>query len=162
MTLLYYPDQGLRNRSVSVTEEYDSKSLIKNMSKLMIDSGGIGLAAPQIGITKRIIVVLQGDKILSMVNPVCIESSTESWRHPEGCLSIPGFFADVDRSESIRVRYSVDGMSPEVIGAFSGIDASCILHEIDHLDGILFTDRLRLSDSMKFKKWIKARRSVKT
>lgn len=164
MTLRYYPDQALRQRSVtvSVDEACDYLNLIKYMSKLMVDSGGIGLAAPQVGINKRLIVVLQGDKVVSMINPVCLESSTELWRHQEGCLSIPGFFGEVNRSKSIKVRYSVDGMSPGIVGEFSGIDASCILHEIDHLDGILFTDRLGIGDSMKFKKWIKSRRIAKT
>jgi len=130
----------------------DLRTLMDDMLDTMYDANGIGLAAPQIGISKRILVldVEQGDREerdgarghpLCFVNPEIVWTSDDINIYEEGCLSIPGQYAPVERPEKVRVRFlDYDGNAQEIEA--DGLLATCIQHEIDHLDGILFTDHL--------------------
>jgi peptide deformylase len=134
----------------SVTD--DLRKLMDDMLDTMYDANGIGLAAPQVGISKRILVIdiEQGDREerdgtrgnpLCFVNPEIVWTSDHINIYEEGCLSIPGQYAPVERPEKVRVKFlDYDGNAQEIEA--DGLLATCIQHEIDHLDGILFTDHL--------------------
>ena len=121
-------------------ENFDAKlhKLLDDMRDTLIDSQGVGLAAPQIGILRRVVLVDTGDEILELVNPVLLETDGEQVG-PEGCLSVPGKYGLVKRPYYAKVRaqdrfgdwYEAEG--EELIGR-------CFCHELDHLDGILYTE----------------------
>lgn len=113
------------------------------------DNGGVGLAAPQIGVNKRIIAVSllrDGDdenyRTIAMINPEIMEHTEEMESDNEGCLSIPGENGDVDRWKRIKVSYVDSSLRPQSI-LLSGLAARIVQHEVDHLDGVLFTDRVK-------------------
>lgn len=118
------------------------QKLLTDLADTMYDTGnGIGLAAPQIGILKRAIVVDVGEGLIELVNPEVIASEGEQIG-PEGCLSIPGVSGDVLRANRVTVKaLNRHGEEFEITG--EGMLARCLLHEIDHLNGILFTDHVR-------------------
>ncbi|MGM0432578.1 MAG: peptide deformylase [Spirochaetota bacterium] len=118
-------------------------SLLANeMLETMLGDNGIGLAGPQIGVDKRIFVVqLQGDQPRVFINPEIIETSIETVTYEEGCLSVPGVFADLDRPESVTVQARDVAGKPFTLKA-DGMLARVIQHENDHLNGVLFVDRL--------------------
>lgn len=149
----------------SITPEI--KKLMDDMLETMYAARGIGLAAPQIGVSKRVIVLdvdqkedSEGNpgKPMRMVNPEIVESSDELSTYEEGCLSIPGQTADVVRPARVTVKYLDENGAAQTISA-DGLLATCLQHEIDHIDGILFTDHLSsLKRDMvlrKMKKWTK-------
>ena len=151
-TIKIYPDPVLRKISDEVHEINEStRALIKDMFEIMEEEGGIGLAAPQVGISKRIIVLSLKEKNfekMALVNPVIVSSSKETAFMEEGCLSIPGINADVQRSTKLIARgFTRSGRMVEIIA--SNLLTRVLLHEIDHLDGVLFIDRL--SDKEKKK-----------
>ena len=121
-------------------EKFDEKlhKLLEDMTDTLIDSQGVGLAAPQVGILRRVVIVDTGEEILELVNPVMLETSGEQVG-PEGCLSVPGKYGLVKRPNVAKVRaqdrfgewYEVEG--EELIGR-------CFCHELDHLDGIVYTE----------------------
>ncbi len=114
--------------------------LLDDMVDTMIEAKGVGLAAPQIGIAKRLIVVDAGDnQYLQLVNP-CIVERTGSCLDVEGCLSIPGVYGEVDRAEKVVVT-ALDKDGKEIRLTAEGLLARIFQHEIDHLNGILFIDR---------------------
>lgn len=116
-----------------------TKTLLNDMLETMYDAQGIGLAAPQVGILRRCITVDVGEGPHQMINPEIIEE-TGSDIDVEGCLSVPNFNGTVERPEEIKVKYQdIDGVEHTIEA--SGLFARCICHEIDHLDGILFTDK---------------------
>ncbi|QNK54646.1 peptide deformylase [Paenibacillus sp. PAMC21692] len=135
------PDPVLREVAKEVTKfNPNLKKLLKDMAETMYDAEGVGLAAPQIGISKRVIVVDVGDEngLVEMVNPVIVEQEGEQLG-PEGCLSIPNLNGEVRRAERIVVQgQNSDGESITVNA--SGYFARAFQHEIDHLNGVLFTD----------------------
>jgi len=141
LTIRLYGDTILRKKCREVNEiNGDIQKLIDNMAKLMYQNKGIGLAAPQVGISKRVIVADVGEGLVSLVNPKIL------WRQGkdimlEGCLSIPGINLEIARSKEVIV----EGLSREgekvQLGAV-GLLARVLQHEIDHLDGILMVDRL--------------------
>jgi len=165
--ILLIPDKRLKQKCEPVTNlaEIDKK-LIDDMFETMYDAQGIGLAAPQIGVMQRIIIMdcvkEEGDisEPIAMINPEIIRLSKELRVYEEGCLSIPEFLEDVTRPENISVRYlSIDN---EVIEREAdGLLATCIQHEVDHLDGRLFIDYIsrlkRERVTKKFTKWAKRR-----
>ena len=103
---------------------------------------GIGLAGPQVGLMERIFAVnLDGDMPRVFINPSIIETSQETWKYEEGCLSIPGMYSDVVRPRKIKVQAWNEKGRPFTIEA-SGLLARVILHEYDHLEGTLFIDRI--------------------
>ena len=126
----------------------DIRKLFDDMLETMYDDKGIGLAAPQIGISKRVITVDlqqreegQEAEILYMANPEVVWESEEIASCMEGCLSIPGQFAEVERPAKVRVKYlDYDGKEQEIEA--EGLLSACIQHEIDHLNGVLFVDHL--------------------
>lgn len=143
------PEPVLRRKARKVTEfGKELQSLIEDMVETMRVAPGVGLAAPQIGISKRIIVVEFGDeengevppKLYALVNPEITRFSREKVTGTEGCLSIPGVLGDVERSEMVTVKGFNRYGQPQKIKA-KGWLARIFQHEIDHLDGVLFTDR---------------------
>lgn len=114
--------------------------LVMEMMKVMFQNGGIGLAAPQIGIAKRIFVMGTPEKSYACINPEIISGEGEI-KDIEGCLSYPGLFLHVKRFEKIKVRYqNILGETKEE--EFSGIMARCFQHELDHLNGVCFVDKV--------------------
>jgi len=150
LTVLHAPDPLLKRKALpveSVTDEI--RTLMDDMLETMHAEKGIGLAAIQVGVTKRVIVVDISDgedpdaprTVLKMANPEVLWSSDERRSYEEGCLSLPDQYAPVVRPERIKVRYlDYDGEAQEIDA--DGLLATCIQHEIDHLDGILFVDHI--------------------
>jgi peptide deformylase len=135
------PDPVLREVAKEVTKfNANLKKLLKDMAETMYDAEGVGLAAPQVGISKRVIVVDVGDDhgLVEMVNPVIVSREGEQFG-PEGCLSIPNLNGDVRRADSIVVQGQDSDGNTFSVNA-SGFFARAFQHEIDHLNGILFTD----------------------
>jgi peptide deformylase len=128
------------------------RPLVADMFETMYDEPGIGLAAPQVGVSKRLVVIAavadddEGKHVgapLALVNPEILSSSPDLEPYEEGCLSVPGITENVIRPRAIRLRYTtLDGEQVERDAA--GLLARVVQHEIDHLDGILFVDRLSL------------------
>jgi peptide deformylase len=142
----YYGDPVLRQRAQAV-REFDAslQALVEDMRETMKAYNGVGLAANQIGVLQRVLVVdvPQPDGPSHqhvLVNPV-IEKRSGTIRGEEGCLSIPGIYEDVDRAEKVQVR-ALDGNGQPVELEAEGYLARALQHEIDHLDGVLFVDRL--------------------
>ncbi|MCS7233842.1 MAG: peptide deformylase [Synergistetes bacterium] len=137
-----YGDPILRKRSEEVNI-YDAAliSLVEEMVKIMFENDGLGLAAPQIGISKRVAVVLKENEPLVMVNPTILETSTELVDEKEGCLSFPNIYEVIKRPKWVRIKaFNTEGKDYIVEG--DGLLARAILHEIDHLDGKLLIDYL--------------------
>jgi peptide deformylase len=138
-----YGDPALRKGAVPVGEVTpEVRKIIADMTETMYDEVGIGLAAPQVGISLRLIVISdeEGRGVQALLNPVIVDRSGEVTGE-EGCLSIPGVFAPVTRAARVTVEArSVDG-NPLAIDA-RGLRARVLQHEIDHLDGVLFIDRV--------------------
>lgn len=147
LKILRYPDPKLRNRSVPV-EKVDGaiEKLLDDMAETMYDAPGIGLAAPQVGVNLRVCIIDVSPRdenspgLIELINPVILLAEGEQIEE-EGCLSIPGFISDVKRKAKVKVQ-AIDrkGESLEIEGA--GLLARALQHEIDHLDGVLFIDRL--------------------
>ncbi|MEE9316236.1 MAG: peptide deformylase [bacterium] len=141
LTIRLYGDSVLRRKSREVKEiSGDIRKLINNMAKLMYQNKGLGLAAPQVGILKRVIVADVGDGLFSLVNPKIL------WRQgkdvmSEGCLSIPGINLEIKRSKEVIVEGLTKEGEKVQLGAV-GLLACVLQHEIDHLDGILIVDRV--------------------
>ena len=139
------------------------RALADDMLETMYNAPGIGLAAPQVGVLKRVIVVdISGDDEentpLSMANPELVAVSDDDAAYEEGCLSIPDVFADVTRPEAVTVRWmDQNGKAQEE--TFDGLWATCVQHEIDHLEGKLFIDYLSgLKRRLITRKMVKLRR----
>lgn len=143
--ILCVPDPVLREKAKAVeTVTEDVKKALETMRRTMIDAEGIGLAANQVGRLDRIVVVdLQRpeSETMLMINPEIIWKSEERAVESEGCLSIPGYRADVERPAFIRVRY-LDPASQIQEREADGLLAACIQHEVDHLDGVLYIDHI--------------------
>lgn len=121
-------------------EKFDGKlhKLLDDMKETLLDANGVGLAAPQVGILRRVVVVDTGEEMLELVNPVLLETSGEQ-EGAEGCLSVPGKYGLVKRPMVAKVRaQDRDGNWFEVEG--EELIARCFCHEIDHLDGIVYTE----------------------
>ena len=121
-------------------EKFDSKlhKLLDDMTETLIDSGGVGLAAPQVGILRRVVLVDTGEGILELINPSLIATDGEQ-EGPEGCLSVPGKYGLVKRPYWAKVRaQDRDGNWYEAEG--EELIARCFCHELDHLDGIIYTE----------------------
>jgi peptide deformylase len=135
------PDPVLRQQAKPVPKITPNiHKLLDDMAETMHDAQGVGLAAPQIGILKRVIVMDVGDDngLIELINPEILSTEGEQFG-PEGCLSIPGMTGDVRRPQTVTVRgLDRDGNMRELRG--SELLARCIAHEVDHLNGVLFTD----------------------
>jgi len=164
--ILTEPDPFLRQKSVKVDEVNDEiRSLMDDMLETMYAAPGIGLASIQIGFPKRVIVIdLSRDdekkNPFYFVNPEIITNSDNNAAYEEGCLSVPGQFAEINRPDKCKVKY-LDYNGNEKILDAEGLLATCIQHEIDHLEGILFIDHLsKLKKSMIIKKLSKQKKSL--
>ena len=160
--ILVYPDKRLRQRAEPVTVfDGELKTLVEDMAETMYDAPGIGLAATQVNVHKRVVVMdLSEDKSDAMVliNPEIIARDGEN-QMQEGCLSIPGIFEDINRSATVTVR-ALDREGKVFERSADGLLSACIQHEIDHLDGKLFLDYLSpLKRNRIVKKMEKQRRS---
>jgi peptide deformylase len=162
--ILIHPDPRLKKVAGALPDISDEvRVLADDMLATMYDAPGIGLAAPQIGVSRRLIVLdaTQKDEApapLVMVNPEVILESDERSVYEEGCLSIPEQYADVERPAEVRVRWlDLNGSVQE--RDFAGLWATCVQHEIDHLDGVLFIDYLKpLKRQMITRKMVKLKR----
>ena len=164
-TILTEPDPFLRQKSQDVEGVDDEiRRLMQDMLDTMYAAPGIGLAAIQVGVPKRIIVIdLSKEEVkkpLYFVNPRVILKSNSNATYEEGCLSVPGQFAEIDRPDRCHVTYlDYNGKQQELKA--EGLLATCIQHEIDHLEGILFIDYLsKLKKSFIVKKLSKQKKSL--
>ncbi|MGE7826367.1 peptide deformylase [Paenibacillus sp. NPDC093718] len=135
------PDEVLHKKAKEVTKITPNvQKLLDDMADTMYDAEGVGLAAPQVGILKRLIVIDAGDEhgLIKMINPEIMESEGEQFG-PEGCLSIPGWNGDVRRAEKVTVK-GLDREGKELVITGTGLLARAFQHEIDHLNGVLFTE----------------------
>jgi peptide deformylase len=147
-SILIAPDARLRRKSAPVERvDKDIHRLMDDLMETMRAAPGIGLAAPQIGVRKRVIVVdVPGEKegertLLRLANPEILWAPEEMATHEEGCLSLPEQYANVERPAEVKVRYLDPENEIREIHA-KGLLATCLQHEIEHLDGILFVDHL--------------------
>jgi len=143
MQIITLGNEILRQKADEIKQiDEQTENLSKQMLEIIVRDKGVGLAGPQIGIMKRIFVVhVKGDIERVFINPSILETSHETCKFEEGCLSVPGIYADVVRSESIKIQAWNEKGRPFTLET-SGLLARVILHEYDHLDGILFLDRL--------------------
>lgn len=165
--ILLHPDPRLKKVAEPVTDLSDDlRSLADDMLETMYHAPGIGLAAPQVGILQRLVVAdcvkesEEAPRPLVMFNPQIIASSDETNVYEEGCLSIPEQYADVTRPAEVEVRW-IDRDGKEVSEVFGGLWATCVQHEIDHLEGKLFIDYLKpLKRQMITRKMVKLKREL--
>jgi len=164
LQVLTTPDPRLKVISKPVEKVDDSiRRLMDDMLETMYASQGIGLAAPQVGVAKRVIVVdlaRQGEPPhpLRLANPEVIWRSQEEMLCEEGCLSVPDQYSEVSRPKAVKIRY-LDYQNEIREMDAEGYLATCLQHEIDHLNGVLFIDRLStLKRSMILRKLVKARK----
>jgi peptide deformylase len=146
--ILIHPDPRLKKVCESLPDVSDRiRALAEDMLETMYDAPGIGLAAPQIGVLDRIIVMdcvkddNEDPNPMVLINPEIIAASDEKNVYEEGCLSIPDQFAEVTRPKQVQVRW-MDLNGAEQTQEFDGLWSTCVQHEIDHLDGKLFIDYL--------------------
>ncbi len=163
--LIILPDPVLRQHSKPI-EQVDAEvlRLADDMLETMYDAPGIGLAAIQIGVPRRMLVIdvaREGEEKTPIVfiNPEILEVSDDVSTYEEGCLSIPDYYAEVERPASLTVRYVGRDGKQQTVDA-DGLLATCLQHEIDHLNGVLFIDHIsRLKREMVIKKFTKAARA---
>ncbi len=162
--ILIIPEPKLRTLSAPV-EKIDSevRKLVEDMFETMYDAPGIGLAAIQVGVQRRVITIDvardgENKKPIALINPEIIAASEETSVYSEGCLSIPEYYEEVERPAKVAVRFlDVEGKTREVEA--EGLFATCVQHEIDHLNGVLFIDHIsKLKRDMVVKKFKKLAR----
>ncbi len=163
--LIILPDPLLRQVSTPIERvDADLQKLADDMLETMYDAPGIGLAAIQVGIARRLLVIdvsKEGEEKqpLVIINPEIIKSSDARSVYEEGCLSIPDYYAEVERPAQVTVK-SIDRDGKEQVIEADGLLATCLQHEIDHLNGVLFIDHIsRLKREMVIKKFAKAAKS---
>lgn len=162
--IVTYPDPILRKKSEPVEKvDKDIQQLIEDMAETMYASRGIGLAAIQIGVLKRVILVNVGEGLVVLLNPEILEDEGET-RMEEGCLCLPGVMVEVKRSEKIKVK-GLNGKGENVVIHADGLLARALQHEIDHLEGVLIIDKIskikRELVTSKLKKEAKERAAAK-
>ncbi|NLJ88122.1 MAG: peptide deformylase [Epulopiscium sp.] len=134
-------DEILRKKSKKVDNITPTIiTLLEDMAETMYEAEGVGLAAPQVGILRRVVVIDVGDGIIELINPEIIETDGEQ-TGPEGCLSVPGVTGEVERPLIVKVK-ALNRNGEEFIIEGEGLLARALCHEIDHLDGIIFTDKV--------------------
>lgn len=145
LTVLRFPDPRLRTKAEPVTEICEATAtIIDDMLATMYDEKGVGLAATQVNIHQRIFVMdtsEDGNSPLVFINPEIIATSDDTLINEEGCLSVPGTYAKVDRHETCTVK-ALDRDGKEFTLQAEGLQSICVQHEIDHLNGVLFVDYL--------------------
>ena len=172
LTIVEYPDKKLKEKSL-VVEKFDTllHKLLDAMYPIMMKSNGIGLAAIQVGHAKQVLILNIPDEddeqsseyLIEMINPV-ITTKEGQITYQEGCLSVPTFYEDINRYENIAVNYQDRNGNTKSLEA-NGLLSIAIQHEIDHLNGILFIDKLSYARRKKFekeyKKFLKERKKSK-
>ncbi len=140
LEILHDGAEALRTVSCPTLLTDDVKELIGNMKETMVSANGIGLAAPQVGVNLRVIVIRMNDEsIQELINPSIIWFSGDSFPFKEGCLSIPDHYVEVIRPERIGIKFmDINGKYRK--WKLKGLEARVVQHEIDHLDGVLMTD----------------------
>jgi peptide deformylase len=166
LPIIVAPDPRLKKKCAPVERVDDTvRRLMDDMLETMYQAPGIGLAAPQVGVLKRVLVVDVGEqdeqrRPYLMANPELIWVSDEDATYEEGCLSLPEHYADVVRPGAIKVRYLDRDNEIRELDA-EGLLATCIQHEMDHLDGILFVDHISaLKRNMILRKLLKAKKTA--
>jgi peptide deformylase len=165
--ILTIPDKRLRLVSEPVKRiDAGIRALVDDMFETMHDAPGIGLAAIQIGVAKRVVTMDLSKKEESheprvFINPEITWASKEKSTHEEGCLSIPEYYEEVERPQQVKVKYlDLEGKTHEVEA--SGLFATCLQHEIDHINGVLFIDHIsKLKRDRVIKKFTKAAKAAK-
>ena len=169
LPIIEVPDAILRNQSAPIEGvSGDVLRLIADMFETMYEAPGIGLAAVQVAVPKRVVIIdLQdpveegGDPVKRprvFINPQIVERSDARKVYNEGCLSIPDQYAEIERPDIVRARW-IDEKGVAHEGEFDGLMSVCLQHEVDHLNGVLFIDHLsRLKRDMIVRKVVKARR----
>ncbi|KQO60951.1 MULTISPECIES: peptide deformylase [unclassified Methylobacterium] len=160
--LVILPDARLRQVSTPVgTIDYEIRTLAADMLETMYDAPGVGLAAIQVGVTKRVVTIdtskdENARQPQVFIDPEIVWASEEKRVYDEGCLSIPEYYGEVERPDRVRVRFrDLSGETREIEA--DGLLSTCIQHEIDHLDGVLFIDHLsKLKRDRVIKKFVKA------
>lgn len=163
--LILLPDPILRTKSDPIERvDADAQQLADDLLETMYDAPGIGLAAIQVGIARRMLVIdcsreEEEDAPLVFINPQIVASSDDRSAYEEGCLSIPDYYAEVERPAHVTVDYlDRDGKQRQIEA--DGLLATCLQHEIDHLNGVLFIDHIsKLKRNMVIKKFTKLARS---
>jgi len=154
LAILEFPDPRLRKRAAPVQEvDSDVRRLIDDLFETMYAAPGIGLAATQVDVHRRVLVAdvsANGSDPHAFINPVILEKDGVAVSE-EGCLSVPGYYEEVERAKHVRVRY-LDRSGAEVESDFDGLLAICVQHEIDHLDGKLFVDYLSEAKRSRIRK----------
>ncbi len=164
LPIITAPDPRLKKKSKPVASvDAEVRQLMDDMIETMYAAPGIGLAAPQVGVLARVIVLdIDREDVktgpLFLANPEIMEASDEDVTYEEGCLSVPEHYSDVARPAKVRVRYlDRDGKKQEM--DCEGLLATCVQHEIDHLDGVLFIDHISsLKRNMILRKLLKTRK----
>ena len=164
--IIIEPDTILRKKSETLEKvDNELRGLMDDMLETMYAAPGIGLAAVQVGILKRLIVIdISKDKEkknpLFLINPEIVSKSNKTTIYEEGCLSLPGYFAEIERPAECKIEYlDYDGKKSEMNA--SGLLATCIQHEVDHLNGVLFIDYLsKLKKDMIIKKLVKHKKEL--
>jgi len=163
--IIKLPDPILRRRAQPIERvDDDVRALAADMLDTMYEAPGIGLAAPQVAVSRRLIVMdISRDEEpkspIVMINPEILSQGGEPRIHEEGCLSIPDIYAEIERPGQCRVRYIDEEGAVQEMDC-EGILSTVVQHEIDHLDGVLFIDHLsRLRRDRLVKKFLKAQRS---
>ena len=159
LPIIAYGANVLKTKAVNITSDFpDLKTLIDNMWETMYNANGVGIAAPQIGKSIRLFVVdaapfskddeISDDEISTLkdfkkvfINPIMIEETWREWDFKEGCLSIPNIREDITRKEKITIKY-YDESFKEIELTLEGLAARIVQHEYDHIEGVLFTDKL--------------------
>jgi len=164
--IIFLPDKRLRQVSKPVARiDGEVRTLVADMFETMYDAPGVGLAAVQVGVPKRVVTIdaTRGDdpkNPIALINPEIVWSSEERVAHEEGCLSIPEYLDEVVRPERVKVRFlDLDGKQQEIDA--DGLLARVMQHEVDHINGILFIDHLsKLKRDRVTKKYAKAAKRV--
>jgi len=150
LTLNLYPAPVLKIKAVKIKNPLDLEvqKIISEMIRVMKKENGVGLAAPQVGLSVRLCLVQEDNKIHVLINPQITAKSTKKIMLEEGCLSFPGTFYPITRSENVKVRF-LDETGLEKKLKAGGILARAVQHEIDHLDGVLIIDRAKKLKKIK-------------
>ena len=143
LPIIKYPDPVLRKKCGKIKDPLDPEiqKLIAGMIKAMKENNGMGLAAPQVGKSIRLCIIEESGQLYVLINPKIKSQSREKVLGEEGCLSFPGKFLNIERSEKVKVR-CLDKKGKQVKIKATGLLARTLQHETDHLDGVLFIDRV--------------------